>query len=357
VFTKPWKVKYNNVHLLAVILGSIHRYHPQFSITCVDELLEQITHGLEFNDVKYNQRRIAQVKYLGELYVYRMVDSAVIFDTMYKILTFGHEGGTPRPDVENLWDMPNDWFRIRLVCILLETCGGFFDKGLAKTKLDFFISFFQYYFNTKDKLSPDIEFAIQDAFAVISPSLRMIGNLEEAAKQFAEAVKENYQKDQNEKISNEVEEIEEDSMSEDGDDDEDAVVEEDEKSSADEDAVDAAEDSDEVQSSDEEDEQIVVTRQEEERDPALDADFDRELAKLMAESMDARKLERKTFFDVPLPLRRKEREATADDHGENAVIPEPTLVKFSLLSKRGNKQQVCQWRYIWDIIAAEVFIY
>lgn len=52
--------------------------------------MESIVLGLEQNDFKFNQRRIAEVKYLGELYNYRMVDHPVIFDTLYRILTFGH---------------------------------------------------------------------------------------------------------------------------------------------------------------------------------------------------------------------------------------------------------------------------
>lgn len=341
VFTKPHKVKYNHIHLLAVVLGSIHRYHPKFAITCVDELLGRITHGLVNNDVKFNQRRIAEVKYLGELYVYRMVDSSIIFDTMSKIVAFGHEAALPRADVENSWDLPHDTFRIRLVCILLETCGGFFDKGIAKLKLDFFLAFFQYYFNTKDKLSPDVEFAIQDAFAVISPDLRMITDLEEASNLFGEAIKNN-KSEQIEKVPVEVEEVEEDSASE-GDDDDIAHDSED-KSTADEaDLAEATDDSDDSRFSDDETEQIIVTRQEEETDPALDADFDRELAKMMAESIDSRKLERKTLFDVPLPLRRKDRDSVHSDPNDNAtasVVESPSSIKFSLLSKRGNKQQV-----------------
>lgn len=56
----------------------------------IDNLLEQITLGLEQNDFKFNQRRVAEVKYLGELYNYKMVDSPVIFDTLYRMVTFGH---------------------------------------------------------------------------------------------------------------------------------------------------------------------------------------------------------------------------------------------------------------------------
>ena len=90
VFSKPGKVKYSNIHLLAVLIGSLQRYHQDFVIMIIDNLLELITLGLEQNEFKYNQRRIAEVKYLGELYNYKLVDSPVIFDTLYRIVTFGH---------------------------------------------------------------------------------------------------------------------------------------------------------------------------------------------------------------------------------------------------------------------------
>lgn len=90
-----------------------------------------------------------------------------------------------------------------------------------------------------------------------------------------------------------------------------------------------------------EEEQITVTRQEDERDPEAEADFDRELAKLMSESVESRKFERKPVFDVPLPMRRgRDPAANTEDSGETTVQNVPTnTMKFSLLSKRGNKQQ------------------
>ena len=90
IFSKPGKVKYSNIHLLAVLIGSLYRYHQDFVIMVIDNLLENITLGLEQNDFKFNQRRLAEVKYLGELYNYKMVDSPLIFDTLYRIVTFGH---------------------------------------------------------------------------------------------------------------------------------------------------------------------------------------------------------------------------------------------------------------------------
>src|SRR5205809_7770274 len=93
------------------------------------------------------------------------------------------------------------------------------------------------------------------------------------------------------------------------------------------------------QESETEDEEIIVTRQEEERDPQAEEEFDRELAKMMAESLDARKFERKPLFDVPLPMRRRERDASIAE--EDRPSPPENTMAFSLLTKRGNRQQVC----------------
>ncbi|KAK4836117.1 hypothetical protein QYF36_018753 [Acer negundo] len=56
----------------------------------VDEVLEEIRLGLELNDYGMQQRRIAHMRFLGELYNYEHVDSSVIFDTLYLILIYGH---------------------------------------------------------------------------------------------------------------------------------------------------------------------------------------------------------------------------------------------------------------------------
>jgi regulator of nonsense transcripts 2 len=61
----------------------------------------------------------------------------------------------------------------------------------------------------------------------------------------------------------------------------------------------------------------------------------------MADSIDSRKFERKTLFDVPLPMRRTQRDAGGNEEQlERAETEGPGVVKFSFLTKRGNKQQV-----------------
>ena len=358
IFIKPGKIRFGNIYLLAMMLAALYRFHTGFAVTVLDELLERITVGLETNDFKNNQRRIAEVKYLGELYMYRIVNSALVFDTLYRILNFGHEGGYARPGSINPVDLPDDYFRIRLACALLETCGHCFEKGAAKRKLDFYLTFLQYYINVKDLVPMDIEFVIQDTYNALRPQWKLVLNdLAEASKVFAEACKQNYQDIASGK-NVELEEIDEADAERDFSDDPRGEGEE----NADDDGeVNIKSDSDDAQAAgddvevrqdfgddaEDEEEHIIVTRPEDQRDPEADAEFDRELAKMMSESADSRKFDRKPVFDVPLPMRRTVRETTnnaGDDSGGEAspstATNESNTMKFALLSRKGNRQQV-----------------
>lgn len=90
VFARPWKVKYGNIGLLAMLTYDLQRYHSDFTIGIVDQVLEDIRRGLEQNVYSTNQRRLATMKYLGELYIYRLLSSSIIFDTLWTLVTFGH---------------------------------------------------------------------------------------------------------------------------------------------------------------------------------------------------------------------------------------------------------------------------
>ena len=349
IFSKPGKVKYGSVHLLAILLGSLQRYHLDFVVTVIDNVLEQITLGLELNEFKFNQRRLAEVKYLAELYNFKMLDSPIIFETLHRIVNFGHPIGYPVPGNINPLDMPDDFFRIRLICTILEFCGQCFDRGAARKKLDFFLIFFQYYIHTKDPRPMDIDFLIQDTFALLRPEWKLYGNLEEAGAAFAETVK-HHVKTQEQERPVDAEPLEENIDSEEEADDEDVPIPRlQEAESSDEDA-EAENDAEPLANGDSKhdsdfEEDIVVMRKEEERDVEAEAEFDRELAKMMTESLDSRKFDRKPLFDVPLPMRKAQREAhvaTGDDSGnEDTTTPPGTnTMAFSLMTKKGNRQQV-----------------
>lgn len=99
--------------------------------------------------------------------------------------------------------------------------------------------------------------------------------------------------------------------------------------------------------SESEEEQIYVTRREEDLDPEAEADFDQALEKMMSESLDSRKFERRGLFDVPLPMRRGQRETGAiSEEGTELGAQMPTnTMSFALMTKKGNRQQV---RLHWE---------
>lgn len=236
----------------------------------------------------------------------------------------------------------------------------FFNRGAAGKKLDYFLSFLQYYIYTKNLLPMDIEFLVQDIFSLTRPQWKLASNLEEATKAFQLAI------EQNSKLSglNKAPEPEEGSSSGSSDDDVLPLDDEDEDDGADDADPEVClqkvtspafrartnppcllqnNEQDLPRDSESEEEAIVVTRQQEEIDPELEAEFEREYAKMMAESLDPRKTERKQAFDVPLPIRPKTRDSTTGKDTVEAGGNQPTAtatMAFSLLTKKGNRQQV-----------------
>lgn len=189
VFTKIHKVRFSNVPSMAWLLCSLVVDYQSFVIYVIDATFEGIRRGLEISSYTMNQQRLAQVKYLSELFGYGMVDVDVIYETLYLFLTFGHPKGKPIAGVYTPLDPPNDFFRIRLVCTLLETpkVGKLLDQN-GKEKVDLFLAFFQYYFFTKDKLSMDIEFQVRDTFKLLRPNLRLHDQPEDAQRALDKAI-------------------------------------------------------------------------------------------------------------------------------------------------------------------------
>ena len=74
--------------------------------------------------------------------------------------------GRPLPGQACTVDMPDDFFRIRLVCVLLDACGMCFDRGSQLKKLDNFLTFFQLYVLAKEPLPMDVEFMLTDSLEV-----------------------------------------------------------------------------------------------------------------------------------------------------------------------------------------------
>ena len=52
------------------------------AVDIIDSVLEDIRLGMESLNHRTNQRRTAMVKFLGEMYNYRLIDSALVFKVL-----------------------------------------------------------------------------------------------------------------------------------------------------------------------------------------------------------------------------------------------------------------------------------
>lgn len=188
--TAVWNAKYYNIRCIANLVAGLISHHDWVGPAVVDGVLEDIRIGLEINHPKFNQRQVASVKYLGELYNYRVIESTIIFKMLYSFISFGV---TYDSAMASEYDPPEHLFRIRLVCTLLETCGQFFSSGSSKRRLDCFLTYFQHYYQYKRSLSVwtneegqefpwQIEHLVKDTIAAVRPKLQLATSLEEAQK-------------------------------------------------------------------------------------------------------------------------------------------------------------------------------
>ncbi|KAL7308473.1 mRNA decay protein [Mucor circinelloides] len=339
IFQKIWKVKFGNIHLVAILASGLNRYHTDFGVQIVDGVVEEIRIGLEQNIFKHNQRRIAVAKYLGELYNYRMIESPLIFDTLYSIVTFGHEFGRPARERYCSIDAPNDFFRIRLCCTLLDTCGMCFDRGSSKKKLDNFLTFFQMYVLSKNKPPMDVDFMITDTLEMLRPQLQVMTSYEEANEAVDRMLLEQLKTVQSTTdgkalLEDGFEESEaSDSSLSGGEEDEDDVLPQD-RQQQDQD-TDVA-----MSNQDEEDQDVVVLKNKKEQlSREEEEEFEREFSKMMSDSIDSRKFEKKAaMLDVPIPMNlRGSQDRRTIAQGTNK--PETGKMAFTLLTKKGNRQQ------------------
>lgn len=184
--TAAYNVKYPNIRCMGSLLAGLVAHYETIGPQVVDGVLEDIRLCMEINLPKFNQRRIAMVKYLGELYNYRMVESGDIFRTLYLLITFGV---TMDHSMPSALDPPDHLFRIRLVCTLLETCGQYFSGGSSKKKLDYFLVFFQSYFwfkytdslwTSENPFPFDIDYMYRDTLTMLRPKMQLFQSYKEA---------------------------------------------------------------------------------------------------------------------------------------------------------------------------------
>nr|XP_018259411.1 uncharacterized protein I303_08339 [Kwoniella dejecticola CBS 10117]OBR81569.1 hypothetical protein I303_08339 [Kwoniella dejecticola CBS 10117] len=325
-FTSPNDIKFGNIPFLAALVHDLQRYHPEFSISVVEQVMEDIRIGMEENIFKHNQKRIATIRYLGELYMYRVIGAGVVFETLWSLLSFGHADPFPIPGRESPIDAIDDFFRVRLACTLLDTCGACFDKGSQARKLDHYLVMLQLYVTCKTEIPMDVEFMLTDTLDTLRPKMTHLKTFNEAAAKVDEIL-----------ALGAEGEGEDDAESEDG------------SEAGDRGPVDADDLVDANDAEEEEEENVVLIKSQNknersEVDEQAESEFDREFARLLADTTDTRRDQRKNappVFDTAVPLIRKRPEEQARSTANvNGIANTKGKMQFMLLSKKGNRQQI-----------------
>ena len=161
--TSPHLVAYSSIPSLASLSSLVCLHHPSLSVPLVDCVLEEVRVGLEQNLFSQQQRRLTFIRYLAQLFLYRMFDVQVVFDTLYLLLFFGQD-----QQAADRLDPAYDSFRLRLIITLLDGVSAFFHgKAGGKTtwRLQRYLLYLVRYVRMKEYVAFEVEQALTELMA------------------------------------------------------------------------------------------------------------------------------------------------------------------------------------------------
>jgi len=143
---------------IACLVAGLKPYQPLVSLFIVDGILETIQQGMDHYKPESFQRDLTCLKFLGEMYRFRLVDAKIIFDTLNLLLSYKLEPPAAKnsKDAAKVKDLDSDsdsedesddiaendfkfYFRVHAICTLLETCGVYFNRGVNLLHRDRFL--------------------------------------------------------------------------------------------------------------------------------------------------------------------------------------------------------------------------
>ena len=156
----------NHIKYTCTMLSLLREYIVDLMFNLINLILEEIRIGLEKNDFNDNQHKILTCMLMSHFYSYKLINSDIIFYTLYMILTYNNEWNSGRREFisDNPIDLPSDTFRIQMVITILDICGSHLNSGSKKEKLTEFLHFLQLYILSKQYLPLDIENKITNCF-------------------------------------------------------------------------------------------------------------------------------------------------------------------------------------------------
>ncbi|EPY51898.1 hypothetical protein SPOG_00320 [Schizosaccharomyces cryophilus OY26] len=332
-FMEVWNMKYECLNSFASLVTSLYKFHPDFCIYVIDDTVDSILTYIDSSSFGDSQKRLAQAKFLAELYCVRLLDVRSIIGILFYLL--------PPEKFKNILQFSptaaiskeNELFRLRMIALFLSTCGSSLIRSKTRKTMLTYMLAYQCYFLAQPEVPLDMQFEFEDVVPKVRPSMNVYKNFDEAWTALAERLQSgvddhdqddeesfNLQSEKSNESENELEAVDWEDNEENEDTSEDSESEE-------ENSIDL-DDSEIFNSDDEElDEERVHTNE-----------IDEELNRMMNDSLSSRAHERGIAFDVPLPLRGSTGDTSFSDLNSMSMESEEN-VKFTLLTKKGNKQR------------------
>ena len=192
------------VYCLVSLLAGLIKFEEEFVIDVIDSVFENFQVMLEKEDFRQAPIRVRLARFIGELYVFNLIDSATVVDVLYQIIGFRDSSsfGAGEPSVlsalhaeslaamttiaedededeftvslikhKGVVDEPEwSYVRINLVATIINTVAEFFIRGKGRTKMIRFLLLFRRYVlaRASGPIPTRVNNIIADMFEVLS---------------------------------------------------------------------------------------------------------------------------------------------------------------------------------------------
>lgn len=151
ILTGCWKLNTESLPALASMIAGLSSTQPVFVSEVIDDLIENVSLGLESVYSNWSLRRVSTIRLLGELYIYSAIDLDVVFHLLHLLLPSGRLANDTEYE-----------FRLQIICILLDIVGDYLKTGDATRAFEKYKETFRQHLEGFGPFSFETEMLLQD---------------------------------------------------------------------------------------------------------------------------------------------------------------------------------------------------
>ncbi|OAF68511.1 hypothetical protein A3Q56_03767 [Intoshia linei] len=191
IFCSPWNFRNNAIVYVAHILKYFFKYHPNWVVSVIDNIIEQIKLFLEIKNSKH-QKTIALLSLFCCVYHCKLINEATVLNILFWMISFPEaqlnemsildtEGNTKHVITDN-GTLETIIFHIKFICHIIENVGNVFKNTAFGKLFNIFIVYFErYYWKSKsmyqDLMPITVKYILIDTIKGVYSNRRMAINL------------------------------------------------------------------------------------------------------------------------------------------------------------------------------------